>query len=53
MSQFKDEETIENALRGCHENVRLMKSSAVLMEVLGLLKNEEYAKDALPLSRIS
>ena len=47
MSQFKDEETIENALRGCHENVRLMKSSAVLMEVLGLLKNEEYAKDAL------
>ena len=47
VSQFKDEETIENALRGCHENVRLMKSSAVLMEVLGLLKNEEYAKDAL------
>ena len=47
MSQFKDEETIESALKSCHENVRSMKSGAVLTEVLALLKNEEYAKDAL------
>ena len=46
MSQFKDEETIENALKSCHENVRLMKSGAVLMEVLGLLERI-HAKDAL------
>ena len=47
VSQFKDEETIESALKSCHENVRSMKSGAVLTEVLALLKNEEYAKDAL------
>ena len=47
VSQLKDEETIENALKSCLENVRSMKSGAVLTEVLALLKNEEYAKDAL------
>ena len=47
VSQFKDEETIESALKSCHKNVRSMKSGAVLTEVLALLKNEEYAKDAL------
>ena len=40
VSQLKDEETIENALKSCLENVRSMKSGAVLTEVLALLKND-------------